>query len=615
MASWLSRNPLQQLANVSALFGHRSLPVSSSSVLDGDSKSDGDTTDTDDDSGTSYSDSSEDDLVTAAANTAGEDQDDDDEEYKDIGEDDADEGWTDELHTIRPHDFQPPSPSSAMSAALNECQTPLDYFHLIIPPAFITHMVQQTNLYAQQRAERRKENRHRRRSRRLQSNHVSWQPVTDSEMLAFLGCILYMGDVKIDNVRDYWEQTYYQSFVADRFPRDRFLALLRSFHLNDNDTATSDSSSRSLHKIQPLLDVVRAQSQLAYYPGQHLAADEAIAACKARSHLITYTDKHTQWGYKLWMLTECLTSYVWAFDVSKEQKAQKTRKGESGQTTKIVLQLVSSLQQQRWHIIAMDNYFTSVDLFLKLYQQGFYALGTAQARRRRFPRNMLIEAAAMERGEYVARQLIENRALSCVAWMDKSLVQFMDTYCDPHKQLTVQRRSKLPAGVDVLELPCPEVVSEYHQWMRAVDVFAQRESYHHIGRKARRWWPRLAWFIINIAINNAYALYCTRAGDRPDAQAAFRKKLMHQMVEGFTARKKIGRPPKRRRTASSSQHTVMRTNRNGDCTICRPQLSSGEHGRRSIYKCRECDVYVCVDCFVVHVDVMTAAEEKENAAE
>jgi hypothetical protein len=160
-------------------------------VHDGDSKSDGETTDTDDDSGTSYSDSSEDDLVTAAVNTDDKDEDDDDEEYKDIGEDDTDEGWTDELHTIRPHDFQPPPLPSAMSAALNACQTPQDYFHLIIPPTFITHMVEQTNLYAEQRAERRKENGHRRRSRRLLETQIgsTWQPVTDSEMLAFLGCI------------------------------------------------------------------------------------------------------------------------------------------------------------------------------------------------------------------------------------------------------------------------------------------------------------------------------------------------------------------------------------------------------------------------------------------
>lgn len=280
MASWFPRNPLQQLANVSALFSRQSLAASSSNVHDGDSKSDGETTDTDEDSGTSYSDSSEDDLATADINADNKDEDDDDEEYHDVGEDDIDDGWTDEVHTIRPHAFQPPPPSSVSSAALNACQTPLDYFYLIIPPTFITHMVQQTNLYAQQRAERRKENGQRRRSRRLQQNDISsaWQTVTDSEMLAFLGCILYMGDVKIDNVRDYWEQTYYQPFVADRFPRDRFLALLRSFHLNDNDTANI-TTSRSLHKIQPLLDVVRTQSQQAYYPGQHLAADEAIAAC------------------------------------------------------------------------------------------------------------------------------------------------------------------------------------------------------------------------------------------------------------------------------------------------------------------------------------------------
>jgi len=242
-------------------------------------------------------------------------------------------------------------------------------------------------------------------------------------------------------------------------------------------------------------------------------------------------------------------------------------------------------------------------------------VGTAQKRRLRFPNKMLLEADGIARGEYVARQLIDNRSLSCVAWMDKALVPFMDTYCDPNKEFSVERRSKVPDGVTILQVPCPEVVTEYHQWMRAVDVFAQREAYHHIGRKSRRWWPRLAWFIINIAINNAYTLYSSQAAQHPDSQSTFREQLMQAMVKDFTARKKTGRPPKRVRNEPSTQHTVMRSNGVADCTVCRPRLSQGEHGRRSIYKCRECDVYVCVDCFIVHVEIMNAAETEENADE
>ena len=199
----------------------------------------------------------------------GTDSDDSDEEYKDDDVEEMDEGWTDEVWDERtPQAFRPVPLSPVAAAALAACESPLDYFYLIIPPSFISHMVEQTNhLYAEQRAEQAKDNRTRLRSQARGSAHTSWDAVTDPEMLAFLGCLCYMGDVKIANVRDYWEATYYQPFVADRFPRDRFMALLRSFHLNDNRTTPHTSTSRSLHKIQPLVDVVRKQSQRAYSPG------------------------------------------------------------------------------------------------------------------------------------------------------------------------------------------------------------------------------------------------------------------------------------------------------------------------------------------------------------
>jgi len=198
MTSEPTRTPLQQLANLSALFSHSSPPAPSSSGHGSNSHSDGESTDTDTDSGSDYSDSSEDDLVNTDDKEEEEEEGDDyDADYNDTGVDDTDEGWTDELRTVKPHAFRPSPPSSAKSAALNACQTALDFFYLIIPPAFITHMVQQTNLYAQQRAERRKENGRRRSHRLQQSDTAPWSAVTDSEMLAFLGCIMYMAKVKM----------------------------------------------------------------------------------------------------------------------------------------------------------------------------------------------------------------------------------------------------------------------------------------------------------------------------------------------------------------------------------------------------------------------------------
>jgi len=62
-------------------------------------------------------------------------------------------------------------------------------------------------------------------------------------------------------------------------------------------------------------------------------------------------------------------------------------------------------------------------------------------------------------------------------------------------------------------------------------------------------------------------------------------------------------------------HTIVRGERRGDCCQCRVRLSCSVHGKRSFFKCRECDVYVCVGCFAAHVDAANVAERKPDDSE
>ena len=49
-----------------------------------------------------------------------------------------------------------------------------------------------------------------------------WQVITLEELKALLGCLVYMGIVRMNITHDYWTQATRQSFVADTFTCDRF---------------------------------------------------------------------------------------------------------------------------------------------------------------------------------------------------------------------------------------------------------------------------------------------------------------------------------------------------------------------------------------------------------
>ena len=139
--------------------------------------------------------------------------------------------------------------------------------------------------------------------------------------------------------------------------------------------------------------------------------------------------------------------------------------------------------------------------------------------------------------------------------------------------------------------------------MRGVDLFSQYQSYYAIGRRAKKWWPRLAWFLIDVGLINARILYNIHT--KSDlSQKKFREMLMKEMVGGFSARRKRGRPyAYQKPPADTAVHTPTTRPSDTDCTVCRKKrhLSSGKHVGRTREGCVECNVAVHFRCWKDHI--------------
>jgi Transposase IS4 len=245
----------------------------------------------------------------------------------------------------------------------------------------------------------------------------------------------------------------------------------------------------------------------------------------------------------------------------------------------------------------MDGFFTSITLFRYLLSLGMYAVGTFRSNRKQFPSGILNEIKGKDRGDWVFRQSGE---LVVVSWMDRKPVNILSSYCSPMNIATVNRHT--PQQRTPQPIRAPESVQEYNTNMRAVDIFSQLQSYASIGRKQFRWWPKLAWFLFDIAIMNAYVLYTRQHPDEKISKRQFRIQLAQELVASFTSRKRKGRP-----TQEATEHTGDTTmhipwnpqNGSHPCTQC----SRGRANRtRTPYLCEQCNVYVCLgQCFKRHV--------------
>jgi hypothetical protein len=544
-----------------------------------------------------------------------------DEKWREMQEVERKQGWSRERTRLHEHRFVPGAPR-----LLPNCTTPVDFFHQLLPVAFIDAMVERTNTYAVARHLRRKENvgstvavNAVEAAPQLDEEKNQPQPTERKEMLAFIGCVLCMGINVLRDTKRYWSADLGTPLIKDTFSRNRFLHLLRCLHIEDVE-AEHDPQDR-LHKIRELHDLIRTRSQAAYYPAQHLTIDEAMVGFQGRHKMKQYVMRKTvPTGFKIWTLVECSTGYVYNFDVYQGKVDRKTT--ETGQTQAVVNTLLTAVDEQRWHIIGMDGFFSSVPLFKDLYRRGFHAVATTRQNRELFPRTLLTLNAELKEGQYIYRQCGN---IVCVSWKDQKPVNLLSTYCDPMVTTAVSRWRKSTKGGrrdKAVDVQCPEVVVEYHRWMRGVDVFSQRESYARPGRKSRRWWPRLAWFLIDMAVSNAYVLYRQyAAGLSPQPAAAkspteFRRALINALVGTFTSRKKRGRPwHPVKLSADEPQHIPqLHREKAQPCVVCARNVRVGAGGNkpRTREGCRTCRVAVHINCWKEHLPHDEREDEMEN---
>jgi hypothetical protein len=96
-------------------------------------------------------------------------------------------------------------------------------------------------------------------------------------------------------------------------------------------------------------------------------------------------NKPEKWGIKVWCLADSITKFVSNFQIyvgksqnvgEEEQRARRDSTLAHG----VVVDLLGG-HENKGHVVAMDNYFTSVRLFKDLLGKGIYATGTLRSNR------------------------------------------------------------------------------------------------------------------------------------------------------------------------------------------------------------------------------------------
>jgi len=415
--------------------------------------------------------------------------------------------------------------------------------------------------------------------------HVDWAETDAEELLAFIGVHISMGIDSLPQRRMYWADQTRHSIIANLLSRERFESLNRYLTVSEPEVAAAPRNPFS--SVRSFVASLNHSFSHHWNPGRHLALDESMVSFRGRSDIKQFVPgKPHPHGYKIWVLAN--ENYVLQFQLYEGKAA-------AGPSIHDMVMQLTQLYRNSAHVLFIDSLFTSPTLAHSLFNVGIRVCGSVKRNRIGMPSTGQLPLAAthaLGAGEALQMQQGEERVLTLCTWKDKRLILLLYNHIDPRLTTSLQRWSETG---EIYQLPCPQAISDYFHYARAVDIINQLHYSYSPGRKSRRCSTRLVWWLIDICILNAYRLWQC---DHPEeSHLSFRMALMHQLMEQLPPERR----PQRQHSgmgAGAAPHLTHFSDLSdvpGDCAHC----SAGRQQRkRTRYICSACKVHLCIGaCF------------------
>lgn len=375
--------------------------------------------------------------------------------------------------------------------------TPLDFFELFLTDAIIDHLVAETNRYAQQTIET---SHPQRRFARLRN----WRDTNKAEMRKFIGLVFLTGLVSKPTIASYWSQQpiLHTPIFHQMMPRNRFQALLRFWHCNDNkqEPPRNHPNRDRLFKVRPLLAHLEEKFQTVYKPEKDIAIDESLLLWKGQLIFKQYIPlKRARFGIKIFNVCE-KSGYTYKLRVytGKEDPAFAVHDhvpeeaAHLSASEKIVVYMTEDLLDQGYRLY-MDNWYSGARLYEYLLRRRTVCCGTLRSNRAPRPVQDL-ELSAEE-----PMKALRSGQLLFMKWQSSKIVYMISTMHNKQMQEVVKRGGR--------RVNKPSCVVDYNSNMGAVDRVDQMLQPYDATRKTQRWYKKLMIHLLQIALLNSFLLF------------------------------------------------------------------------------------------------------------
>lgn len=311
---------------------------------------------------------------------------------------------------------------------------------------------------------------------------------------------------------------------------------------------------------------------------------------------------------KGYVLAESETGYVCRYTLYQGQDRENADISQ-GVAHRIVLDMMDGFLDCG-HELIMDNWYSSPTLMKELYERGTFAYGTLRSNRKQVPKDIKDKNPnqPLQKGE---AQYFTCPPVLTGCWRDRNFITFCS---NKHTNFDIVELEKRTWDDKPIHKPAPIV--DYNRYMGGVDLADQMVKYYHMDRRSVKWYRKLFFHLLDIAVHNAHVVYKQHKSSSITS-LSFRLELIDQLLAaagpdpsckgGQRGRpRSIGTDISRLNTVNHYPSPNPSTNSRGkvaarQCRICNQQNSETVNRKRVETKvcCAECGhVPLCPEpCF------------------
>lgn len=335
-----------------------------------------------------------------------------------------------------------------------------------------------------------------------QSVWKSWEDVTVPEFKAFLGVLMNMALNPKPDIKEYFSQDILNKmpFFPSVFSRTRFLQIFWMLHVSPDRQSSQTRPTRG-SKVRNVVKYIDIKCREHFKAGPKICVDESTVGFKGRISFKCYNpQKPTKWGLRVYVLADCATGYVSAFEpYYGSTTTESLCRPDLPFTCRIVLHLLEKVMHASggsgYHMYT-DRFYTSPQLAEECLAQDVLLTGTVMTSRKNMPQQL---KKKMKKGDVAAYR--QGNSYMALAWHDKCQVTVVSSAHNPAtKQVTRQARGQ------TLTLDKPIVICDYTDNMGAVDRADHYIASYSFTRKSIKWWRKLFFWILEVSIVNSFLL-------------------------------------------------------------------------------------------------------------